>query len=523
MSLPILYSSTETDFDNNGLGILADCISCVVTEEANGIFELLIEYPSDGIHFEEIKERSLIKAEPDQFREPQIFRVYSIKKTISHVAVISAEHISYDLSGIPVSPFSANTAALALAGLKNNAVTECPFRFWTDKTTIANFKVSLPSSIRSRLGGTAGSILDVFGGEFEFDNFDVKLHKSRGENRGVVVRYGKNLIDMKQERNCASVATGIYPYWIDAEGKEFVELPEKIVYAQGKYDFTRIRTVDFSAEFEEKPTVEKLRTRAEGFVRDNQIGVPAVSLTVAIAPLQKSEEYKHLKVLERVSLFDDISVEFPEMGVSASAKVVKIVYDAIGETIKSVTIGSVKSNIADTVFDQSAKITETAKSEANRAVSGQTAESMFDRLTDHGRIQGIYVEGNRWFINAEVARVINLIAEQLSSVSEGSEVRITGAKIKMLSDDKETMSISNEFPGKPIIYMIDYENSSVKSRGEFAPDHIKIGGADVGAAVILGGTGENGTDPYMILGENGDMLSLSWKPNGDGTFTLIGS
>ena len=71
--------------------------------------------------------------------------------------------------------------------------------------------------------------------------------------------------------------------------------------------------------------------------------------------------------------------------------------------------------------------------------------------------------------------------------------------------------------------MTDYENSSVKNRGEFAPDHIKIGGADVGAAVILGGTGENGTDPYMILGEDGDMRSLSWKPNGDGTYTLIGS
>ena len=139
LSYPILYRATEKKFDNNGIGILCDCISCDVTEEANGIFELTMKYPMDGIHFEDISDRSIIKAKPDPFRDPQPFRVYSISKPMSGIVTVLAEHISYDLSGIPVSPFSANSVADALNGLKVNAATDCPFEFWTDKRRMLTF------------------------------------------------------------------------------------------------------------------------------------------------------------------------------------------------------------------------------------------------------------------------------------------------------------------------------------------------------------------------------------------------
>lgn len=358
MSYPILYSATETTFDHNGIGILSDCVSCEVTEEANGIFELTMTYPMDGIHYEYIADRVIIKAKADQFREPQLFRVYAISKPMNGIVTVLAEHISYDLSGIPVKPFSAPAAASALAGLKNNAVVDCPFDFWTDKDTSGTFSVSVPSSIRSRLGGVAGSILDVYGGEYEFDNYTVKLHNNRGMNRGVSIRYGKNLTDIKQEQSCASVATGIYPYWAgDVDGNTvIVELPEKIINATGTYNFVKIKTVDFTQAFESQPTVEQLRSKAESYVTANNIGVPNVSLTVSFAQLEQSEEYKNLKLLERVSLFDTVNVEFPALGVSATAKAVKIVYDVIADRVKSVTLGSVRANIADTIVEQQKEI-----------------------------------------------------------------------------------------------------------------------------------------------------------------------
>ena len=358
MSCPILYSATETDFSHNGLGILGDCVSCEVTEEANGIFELVMQYPMGGIHYEDIADRSIIKAKADQFRDPQLFRVYSISKPMSGIVTVSAEHISYDLSGIPVKPFSSESVSLAFVDMKDNAVADCPFDFWTDKDTSGPFRVSVPSSIRSRLGGVEGSILDVYGGEYEFDNYTVKLHNNRGMNRGVSIRYGKNLTDIKQEQNCASVATGIYPYWAgDVDGNTvLVELPEKIVNAPGTYNFVKIRTVDFTESFEAQPTEEELRSKAESYVKSNNIGIPTVSLTVSFAQLEQTDEYKHLKLLEQVLLFDTVNVEFPALGVSATAKAIKIVYDSLSDRVKSITLGSTKANIADTIATQKQEI-----------------------------------------------------------------------------------------------------------------------------------------------------------------------
>lgn len=356
MSYPILYSATEMEFDHNGLGILGDCASCEVTEEANGIFELAMQYPMDGIHSENITDRVIIKAKADQFREPQLFRVYAISKPMNGIVTVLAEHISYDLSGIPVQPFYADNVALALSMLKRNAVIPCPFNFWTDKATSAKFNVKTPASIRSKLGGSAGSILDVYGGDYEFDNYTVKLHNNRGMNRGVSIRYGKNLTDIKQDQNCSSVATGVYPYWANPENGELVELPEKIINAPGTYNFVKIHTVDFTQSFENKPTEEQLRKATESYIKNNGIGVPKVSMTVSFAQFEQTEEYKHLKLLERVSLFDTVNVEFPALMVSATAKAVKVVYDVIADRVKSVTLGSVRANIADTIAAQQKEI-----------------------------------------------------------------------------------------------------------------------------------------------------------------------
>lgn len=403
MSYPILYSATETEFDHNGLGILGDCVSCEVTEEANGIFELAMQYPMDGIHFENITDRVIIKAKADQFREPQLFRVYAVSKPMSGIVTVLAEHISYDLSGIPVQPFSAESVALALSGLKSNAVVDCPFNFWTDKATSAKFSVKTPASIRSRLGGVSGSILDVYGGEYEFDNYTVKLHNNRGLNRGVSIRYGKNLTDIKQDQNCSSVATGVYPYWVSPENGELVELPEKIINAPGTYNFVKIRTVDFSQSFEKKPTEEQLRKKTESYIKNNDIGVPKVSMTVSFAQLEQTEEYKHLKLLERVSLFDRVNVEFPALRVSATAKAVKLVYDVLADRVKSVTLGSVRSNIADTIVQQQQEIAqlpsksflELAVESLTKDILGATGGSVrFLDTNEDGEPDTLYIADN---------------------------------------------------------------------------------------------------------------------------------
>lgn len=357
MSYPILYSSTETDFEHNGFGLLSDCSSCLVSEEANGEYELEMEYPMDGIHFGNIVERSIIKAKPNKYSNPQLFRVYEVNKTgMEGMATVRAHHISYDLSGIPVGVFSAENAVDALFGLESHSVGDNPFSFWTDKAVGAKFSVKTPASIRSVLAGSSGSILDVYGGEYEFDNYDVKLWTSRGYNRGVSIRYGKNLTDIDQEVSCENVYTGVYPFWADTELTEIVELPEKVVNVEGNFDFTRTMVLDLSAEFVEKPTEEQIRSKTNSYIKNNKINSPDVSITVKYAQIAESEEYKHLRVFEQVSLFDEVNVEFPAFGVSSTTKVVKLVYDHILEKVDSITLGSVRASIADRVIEQETAI-----------------------------------------------------------------------------------------------------------------------------------------------------------------------
>lgn len=369
----LLYPSTETEFQNNGLGALPDAISCTVTEERNGMYELEMQYPVSGSHYGEIANRAILFCKPDPYRAPQPFRIYRILKPISGRVTVYAQHISYDLSGVTVSPFSAGSCAGALDGLKVNAVpADMPFSFWTDKSTSGNFSVEAPSSLRSLLGGTEGSILDVYGGEYEFDRWMAKLWNRRGKDSGVTIRYGKNLTDLQQDENISNVATGIYPYWKGSDGT-LVEVPGKVVNAPGIYDFTRIVPVDFTSDFQEQPTPEQLQDRAETYVESNAIGVPAVSLSVSFQPLEQTEEYKDIALLERVNLCDTVTVEYPALGVSATAKCVKTVYDALKGRYTSVELGEARTNIADTVAGQQQQIEKLPESSAfQEAVSNAT-------------------------------------------------------------------------------------------------------------------------------------------------------
>ena len=350
---PRLYPENETNFESNGLGPLSDALACTVEENRNGAFELSMEYPVTGVLFDELKHGSIIFAPPNDSSEPQPFRVYGKSTPLSGVVTVRAKHISYQLSHIPVSPFTAGSCAAALQGLKTNAVEPCPFDFWTDKETTATFTVTEPASARSLLGGVAGSVLDVYGGEYEFDRYTVKLHKARGHDSGVVIAYGKNLVDIDQEESIENTITGVYPYYKDTDGN-VLELPEKVVSRPSAHNFPYPRTVplDCSQEWQETPSVEQLRAYASAYVEKEGIGVPSVSLKVSFVPLWQTEEYKAIAPAERLNLCDIATVRFEKLGVNARAKVVQTVYDVLAGRYESITLGEASTNLADTIVAQ---------------------------------------------------------------------------------------------------------------------------------------------------------------------------
>ena len=103
----ILYEKNERHFTSLGLGVLRDALSCGVSEGLNDAYELEMEYPIDGLHFNKIILQRIIFAKPNQYDNPQPFRIYNITKPLNGIITINAEHISYDMSGYTVKPFDA--------------------------------------------------------------------------------------------------------------------------------------------------------------------------------------------------------------------------------------------------------------------------------------------------------------------------------------------------------------------------------------------------------------------------------
>ena len=370
---PILYPPEETEFVSNGLGILADAISCEVQQVLNGQYELTMQYPITGARFGDIKSRSIILAKTDPVSELQPFRVYEILKTSAGIVTVYAHHMAYDLKGIPITPFEANGPQLALQGIKQNAVTDCPFDFFTDISSTSAFSVAVPQPIWAVLGGQEGSLLDVFGGEYEFDRSTVKLLSSRGTNRGVTIRYGKNLTSLEQDENCANCYTGILPYYVDTETGEVSYAEGKVIYAEGEFGYTRILPVDMSAKYDEKPTPQQLKEQGEKYIRDNKVGIPNIGWTVSWVQLENTEEYKGKALLERVLIGDTVSVHFPAMQISVAARAVEITYDTLLERYKDIRLGSVKASIANEIVSQGKDIAaKPSKSDMQSAILQMT-------------------------------------------------------------------------------------------------------------------------------------------------------
>lgn len=369
--IPILYTKNESTFTHNGIGFLKDATKCTVTEERNGSYECYLQYPITGQWYDQITEGCIIKAKANDTSEPQLFRIYKSSKPLKGIVTYSAEHISYDLNGIPtlgfsvknVTPQAAITRAIQDAGLPS------AFTAISDISTLNSSTILTPCSVRAILGGQAGSVLDVWGGEFEFDNFVVKLHKHRGSDRGVSIEYGKNLKDLKQEANIADCYTHLMPYARysqDGEGDEKIEvyvyLSEKVLPLNNAENIghSKAYIMDFTDRFGEGEAVteEALRAKATAYAAAADLGVPKVNITVSFIQLWQTEEYKNIAPLERVMMCDTVAVRFSKLGVTARAKVIKTTYNTLEEKYDSVELGDAKSSFADTVNKQQAAIEE---------------------------------------------------------------------------------------------------------------------------------------------------------------------
>jgi len=339
--IPVLFSSNEQAFKTNGIGRLADCMTYSVAERINDFYTIELTYPQSGAHASELKTGRIVLAKPAEGENPQPFRIREVDRGLDGVITVYGDHISYDLAGYPVKPYTATTAATALSGLNSNLLISSPFSFYTDLTRNGSLAIEVPTSARAVLGGEDTSILAIYGGEYKFDRFDVNLMKARGKDNGVVIRYGKNLTEMTATEDYEGYYTGAMAYW----EKEGTVVRSTIQYGNSSARPQRILITDHSQDFENAPTQAQLNTLASADLAAAPGKTSA--LTAAFAPLWQSDEFLDQVTAEKVSIGDIVTVVHEGYNISAKMKVLEYTYNGLTERYESLGLGLLRQTLAD--------------------------------------------------------------------------------------------------------------------------------------------------------------------------------
>ena len=376
--------------NNRILGSLTDCTRLYVTEERNGIYEAEFDIPVNSFMHNKIKIGHFIYAKPDDLSGNQKFRIYKrIYNPIDKTTVFYCEHIRYKLAGIPVAPKTySGTPSSILSEMLTSVKSSTEFSVWSDISTVKDIKMDIPSTAGAMLAGQEGSILDVFGGEYEFDNYTVKLYRNRGQEKKTEIRYRKNLTGFTCTEDTTSTYTHVYPYYRNEDGV-YVELDSKVITLGNawKLPFENLYILDLSAEFDTPPTKAQLQAKANAFIRANDLDTISRHYKVSFVPLWQTEEYKNIAVLERCGLCDTVSIVHDNETVKA--KIIKTVYDALNERYVSMELGNATSSFAQTVQQSVRQVENNLQN--TKSFLQQSIERQTKRITGN---QGGYVVMN---------------------------------------------------------------------------------------------------------------------------------
>lgn len=385
---PILFNKNEQSFDTYGLGEL-DVTKGTATRERNGNYTLYAEIPVNDPMVAILEKEMKLKADAGLRTKNQTFEISRIVKDSSNIVKIYGQHISHKLEYMALrnAIAFAGSAYSALGIWKGALIGDLRFDVWSDIQTVGKgvFDISKMANARQALGGVEGSILDIYGGEYEFDNMTVRLHKQLGRTAPTVLEYSRNILSAESDETIESAYTSVLPFATYTPDKPegdtsdsqpdavTVTLPEDYVDSKYKdlYAHRRIKIVDFSSEFKSDgknkdiPTVEKLRKMATDYMDRNAIGKPKFNTKIEYADLARTLDYADRGWIEEVELCDIVPVYYPQIGLTdETLEITTITYDFVNERNESVEFGDIGTNVRATMQNGLAgKVDDIAKAQ----------------------------------------------------------------------------------------------------------------------------------------------------------------
>lgn len=379
--IPVLFDKTSRTWETAGIGLLTDCISCVISEERNGKYEGTLTYPTNGIRFDKIGYGSIILAKPNLTSSPQPFRVYSVGKPIDGTVSFGMEHISYELTKnqLPAGQYTGSPANIVNAMLEAS-LGQKDYTAAGNVTTVSTVTVDKPGNVRTLIGGSDNSVLANIDAELEWDGRQVIFHEHRGSDHGMKFTKSKNLVSYNYSANTSEFYDWIYPYastqmeqekivwyWDHVKGliwekvtetvDVIVTLPEITMAIPGteSIGYPCIKDVDLSSEFEDGEVINanSLRQKAQKYLtKERDLRSAQENLTINFVLLRDTIEYQNVKELETVNLCDTVEMIDPDADIDVSMMIIKTSFDSLAERYDSVEVGHVNPKFTDQLNDE---------------------------------------------------------------------------------------------------------------------------------------------------------------------------
>lgn len=399
--IPILYDRHEEDFLSNGFGQLGDCLTCTVTEEINGIYELEFTYPMNGAYYEQlINYGGVVACTHDHNGDVQLFDIYRYEAPIDGIVTFYAAHVSYRLKNWIVASGSlgGSTPNSVFYYLNNQVASH--FLFYPEGTFVftdysglsggENIGVLLPVPLREIMFSRESTeyfkrgFLQNFNGEWQFDRFNVNFYKNRGTDRGVQIRYGKNMAGVSREKDWGSIMSVAIPVWIG--GDDFAEFPpvyspngetslaqwvaDTVVSNEQMYArilsqdetslepmflrtfLARASVLDITEAFKELPTQEQAREYSLDYMSKNGTWKANDNITVEFLDLYDTPEYENIRGLSDCRLGDFVSVLYPQLGIVSDGNEIKsLTYDVLAERVVEMQLNTIRTTLAQVIVD----------------------------------------------------------------------------------------------------------------------------------------------------------------------------
>lgn len=344
---PYIYEDTSDLLYGLSQYSLIDVISCIVTEERNGRFDLELQYPLNGVNSGKIVPNAIIMSEPRPTANPEPFRICEIEQTIDGVMLVKANHIAYDLIG------SSYYGGFYRTGIANAIAMQSSFTnnsWWTLTTDLTDTTTEIGVDNPITMWEYLGRLVSLFGGELKYswdhnnNKLKVELLSARGVQKSTTIQYGSNIIALDRIRNSNNSFSKVTAWWWD--GASIASIITGSV-STGITDPVRELLVDAKSSFPAAPTSAELQSVAQAYIDANGLsdGVQD-ELTVDYVPLDITTEGASS---ERLDLCDTATVDASLIGVTATAKCIETVYNPLTGKYDSVKVGILQKTIIDTI------------------------------------------------------------------------------------------------------------------------------------------------------------------------------